>query len=272
MRSRIIGARLTQECIQRLLNSAATLLKRVKEEGVNHRSDDNDSAMGMSVSGAMKATEEGSALASTTDDLLGNKRLFRSLNVSYQRLQACLKKFDSSGGAHGGRLDAIEFRTAIEAVGMYLTEDECEFLTAFALEACPPSINSGNRRTTKNTGCVGIREFIAEVLRPGSTSASSGEGVAQAVVSFCMDLAGRKSRILNKHGSNGISAGKYASGQTGFEGPTTITRTQGELQMANREMRQQLRTLQKKQKQWESKAAEAEQFVEGRGPTPQVDA
>jgi Leucine-rich repeat (LRR) protein len=258
------------------VHTAVTKLRRnlakkgKKSRAQSHGSGDGSGGGGGGggVSGAMKATEEGSALANTTDELLGNKRLFRSLNVTYQRLQACLKKFDSSGGAHGGRLDAVEFRTAIEAVGMYLTEDECEFLTAFALEACSPRVNAESRRTTRNTGCVGIREFIAEVLRPGSTSSSSGEGVAQAVVSFCVDLAGRKARILNKHGSGQNSARKYASGQSGFEGPATGTRSQGEFQTANREMRSQLRSLQKKQKQWESKASEAEQFVEGRGPRP----
>ena len=81
-----------------------------------------------------------------------------------------------------------------------------------------------------------------------------------------VDLAGRKSHSEQAR-SNGISAGKYASGQTGFEGPTTITRTQGELQMANREMRQQLRTLQKKQKQ-ESKAAKLSSSLGAEAPAP----
>ena len=253
------------------VHTAVTKLRRnLAKKGRSTKQKPGSVDAAPNVGGAMQATEEGSALANTTDELLGSKRLFRSLNVTYQRLQSCLKKFDSSGGAHGGRLDAVEFRTAVEAVGMYLTDAECDFLTAFALEACSPRVNNDSRRTTSNTGCIGIREFIAEVLRPGSTSSSSSEGVAQAVVSYCVDLAGRKSRILNSHGYVGGSAKGYASSQTGFESVSGrgSSKTQGDFQIANREMRAQLRTLQKKQKQWESKAAEAEQFVEGKGPRP----
>ena len=89
---------------------------------------------------------EGSALAQSTDDLLGTRRLFRSLNVTYQRLRDALRRFDSShegGASSNGRLDAIEFRAAVEAIGMFLTPDECDFLTAFALDACGPRQHGG---------------------------------------------------------------------------------------------------------------------------------
>ena len=224
---------------------------------------------------------EGSALAQSTDDLLGTRRLFRSLNVTYQRLRDALRRFDSShegGASSNGRLDAIEFRAAVEAIGMFLTPDECDFLTAFALDTCGPR-QQGDRAggsgdsMSRNTGCVGIREFIEEVLRPSSTAASRAEGVAQAVVRFCMDLGSRKQRLLRKKLKAQTGGGQQHSSSTRAgdrrdEG-TSSGSYAGGLRTANREMRRQLAQLQSKQQDWAKKAEQAEQYVEGRGPRPE---
>ena len=197
----------------------------------------------------------GSKLAESTDDLLGSRRLFRSLNVAYQRLRECLKRYDSSGGAHGGRLDAMEFRAAIESIGMFLSSDDCDFLTSFALETCGPG-----RKT--NTGCVGINEFIAEVLRPDSSSKT--EGVAQAVVRYCMDVSRRKVASRAKAYGGGSGGGGGGGGDRRAPSPKMAR-----VREQNQEMRRELQSLKVKQEKWQHKSMEAEQFLEGRGPKPE---
>ena len=207
----------------------------------------------------------GNSLAQSTDDLLGSRRLFRSLNISYQRLRECLQRFDSSGGAHGGRLDAMEFRVAVESVGMYLSPDECDFLTAFALETCGPR-QSNIHGPVGNTGCVGINEFIAEVLRPGSTSASKSEGVAQAVVRYCMDISRRKvSSRNNAYGGEKIRNQKRNEEHGRSNSPSKMSRVRQE----NQEMRLELQSLKISREKWHNKSIEAEQFLDGRGPKPE---
>ena len=234
---------------------------------------------------AVDEARNGSALAQSTDDLLGSRRLFRSLNVQYQRLRECLRRFDSSGGARGGRLDAMEFRAAIESIGMYLSSEECDFLTRFSLETCGPT-QRGSFGPVGNTGCVGINEFIAEVLRPGSTSSSKSEGVAQAVVRYCMDLSRRKlvardkaysnsnennrnnkSRTENSNSSNGNSHQNGAS--NGASNASRRRDLRSSLEEESREMRRELRSMKKGLEKEQHKGIEAEQFLEGRGPKPQ---
>ena len=77
------------------------------------------------MSGAMKATEEGSALASTTDDL-GKQAFVPKFECVLSEASGVPEEIDSGEPTAVGwtRLSSA----AIEAVGMYLTEDD-EFLT-----------------------------------------------------------------------------------------------------------------------------------------------
>ena len=210
---------------------------------------------------AKEEARSGSKLAQSTDDLLGSRRLFRSLNVAYQRLRECLKRYDSSGGAHGGRLDAMEFRAAIESIGIFLTSDECDFLTSFALETCAPASHHQRGGAGRgNTGCVGINEFIAEVLRPDSSSSSKAEGVAQAVVRYCMDVSRRKATSRSK---------AYGGGGGGGGGHRSSSPQMARVREQNQEMRRELQSLKVSQEKWQHKSMEAEQFLDGRGPKPE---
>jgi Leucine-rich repeat (LRR) protein len=232
-------------------------LARQKEINANSFKKLQKQQTGTTLATAQDESRNGSSLARSTDELLGSRRLFRSLNMAYQRLRECLRRFDSSGGAHGGRLDAMEFRAAVESIGMFLSPDECSFLTAFALETCGPSQENVSG-PIGNTGCVGINEFIGEVLRPGSTSASKSEGVAQAVVRYCMDLSRRKvsskQSVYNDHKD---SAGSIS--------PSKLSKFRQE----NQEMRLELQSLKLSQEKWRNKSVEAEQFLDGRGPKPE---
>ena len=102
-------------------------------------------------------------------------RKVKSLSVSYRRLRDALYEFDSD---QGGRLSNSEFSIAISAVGLFLSEDDCDMLTVYAINRC----------LDRSLNKISIDAFVQSLHQPQSTVG----GVAQSVVRYCEASALKK--------------------------------------------------------------------------------
>ena len=158
----------------------------------------------------------------------------KSLSVSYRRLRDALYEFDSD---QGGRLSTSEFSIAISAVGLFLSNDDCDMLTVYAVNRC----------NDKTLNKISIDAFIHSLHQPQS----SVGGVAQSVVRYCEASALKKA----SSGENKASRRNKQSIERDLE------RKKEKLLSKNRELEAVNRIK-------EQKARAIKMYLDGRGPDP----
>ena len=162
-------------------------------------------------------------------------RKVKSLSVSYRRLRDALYEFDSD---QGGRLSNSEFSIAISAVGLFLSEDDCDMLTVYAINRC----------LDRSLNKISIDAFVQSLHQPQSTVG----GVAQSVVRYC------EASALKKASLNDYKSSKR-------RGRSSVER---DLEVKNEQLLTKNRELEAKNRVKERKARAIRMYLDGRGPDP----
>ena len=166
----------------------------------------------------------------------------RSLSIAYRRLRDALLQFDSDAA---GTLSPSEFARAIEAVGMFLSKDDCDMMTMYAQETC-----------ATGQSLLDIDRFVHALHTPPS----SGGGVAQAVVRFCHAAA-----VKHQH----QQARQADRARSGASAASTLRQRETELNAANAELARQVRELEHAKQVARRKAEALQHYVAGEGPLPE---
>jgi len=199
----------------------------------------NDDSKGGNVAKkiAMAETIGESGLGGGTTSTSGKiTRKKKSLSVSYRRLRDALYEFDSD---RGGRLSNSEFSIAIAALGLFLSDDDCDMLTVYAINRC----------TDRSLNKISIDAFVHALHQPQSTIG----GVAQSVVRYCEASALRKASLNEQKSSK-------------RRGRSSVEK---ELEMKKERLLNKNRELEAANRVKERKAHAIRMYLDGRGPDPE---